>query len=64
VTPTPTDRVQNLLKATSVRARLGYATPLTHDLADGLRGFLGPVLAATAGGETLTGSWPPWLSAS
>ena len=39
----------------------------THELAHGLRGFLGPVLAAAARGETLAASWPPggpWVAAS
>jgi hypothetical protein len=53
--------------APSGRARVGYPTLLTRDLADGLTGFLGAVLAAAARGETLAGSWPPsgtWVAAS
>jgi hypothetical protein len=39
----------------------------TRELADGLREFLRPLLAAAARGEPLAGSWPPggpWMAAS
>jgi hypothetical protein len=67
VTPSQTDRVQKLLKAASVRPRLGYPTLLTRDLAAGLRGLLGALLVAAPRDQTLAESWPPggtWVAAS